>query len=188
MCGRYYIDEKTEKEIEQIIDNVEATGGTGFSSGEIYPSMTPPVITSNKSNVVIANYKWGFSNYSGKGLVINARAETVLEKRTFKHCLENGRCIIPASGFYEWTQNKEKHYFVRNEEEPIYMAGIYQSEAEQNHFVILTTAPNESIVPYHHRMPLIIEKDMIHDWLFEKDSISSIINHKPSALLTNLGK
>ena len=57
--------------------------------------------------------KWRFPGFTGKELLINARAESVLEKRTFQESVRHRRCVVPAKGFYEWNAKKEKYQFER---------------------------------------------------------------------------
>ena len=61
--------------------------------------------------------KWGFPGYQGKGLIINAKSEGVLEKKMFRESMLHRRCAVPAKGFYEWNPQKEKYRFTRTDYE-----------------------------------------------------------------------
>ena len=117
---------------------------------------------------------WGFPAPEGKGLVINARCETVLEKKLFSESVRTRRCLIPASGFYEWSQRKDPYFFAPQSVGPqsgqekgrlLLMAGFYRSWEGTERFVILTTRANASVCGVHPRMPLILEPEDARLWL-----------------------
>lgn len=96
--------------------------------------------------------------------MINARSESVLEKRIFQESVRHRRCVIPAKGFYEWNVKKEKYQFERLDQEAVlFMAGCFQRFQEEEWFVILTTQANASVSLVHHRMPLVLEKNEIEN-------------------------
>lgn len=119
---------------------------------------------------------------NGKQLIFNARSESALEKKMFKESVKHRRVVVPATWFYEWNKNKEKNIFYREKQPVLYMAGLYNYYQSEERFVILTTAANESIKPIHDRMPLLLERDEIEQWLFE-DSLTESLLHKNPALL-----
>ncbi|WP_052481032.1 SOS response-associated peptidase [Gilvimarinus agarilyticus] len=102
---------------------------------------------------------WGIKPSWSKSLLINAQAETVAEKRTFKRAFAESRCVVPCTGYYEWRdeggKRKQKYSFTRADGEPLLMAGIYYP-GDDNALVTLTTAPNQRLAEYHHRMPVFI--------------------------------
>ena len=162
MCGRYAInftDESSDfqeiaKEISRKYNNSKTLAQ--MKTGEVFPTDTVPVLTHKKTQPALM--KWGFSRWDGKGVIINARAETAMEKKTFRSSLLLRRCIIPSSGFYEWTHKnvsptlfdfantsspgtsmsisggkvlKKGKYLLSIPDVPIlYMAGFYNAEAE----------------------------------------------------------
>ena len=75
--------------------------------------------------------------------------------------------MIPAAGFYEWDRQKNKVTFTLPEEGSMYMAGFYRRFDDRDHFISLTTAANESMLPVHDRMPLILPRKDISDWIYE---------------------
>ncbi|MEP0814489.1 MAG: SOS response-associated peptidase [bacterium] len=106
--------------------------------------------------------------------MINARAETVAEKPSFKNALKSRRCLIPADGFYEWTQTsygrKAPIRFTMKDGRPFAMAGLYETWKRPEgdvlfSFTIITTEANEVLRPYHHRMPVIIPPERYALWL-----------------------
>lgn len=141
MCGRYYIDLYTLRKFTKETMN----------TGDIYPGQEALVLV-GKDKVFPKKMKWGiqFQNHQ----VINARIEK-------KYSLP--RCVIPASSFYEWDDNQIKVTFYK-ENQILYFAGYYQN----NHFVIVTTKANESMKEVHSRMPLILKKEQVKDYLSGK--------------------
>ena len=168
MCGVYHIDNKTVKEIQEIVHEITCKLN---QTGDIYPSQSAIVITGRKHKLIAEVMKWGFPHFQGKGLHINARAETVLEKRTFRNSALYHRCVIPACHFYEWDMSKNKATFYREDNSSLFFAGIYNSFEGENRFIILTTEANDSVIKVHDRMPLILERDEIEDWIFDEQFI-----------------
>ena len=105
----------------------------------------------------------------------NARAETVSEKAMFRYAFKSRRCIIPASGFYEWTGPKGErtpHYFSSPSGEPLAFAGLWESwrnPAESAETMLSATiivcGANEWMTRYHDRAPVIIERENFDAWL-----------------------
>ena len=119
---------------------------------------------------LVAN--WGKSDSSGRPL-INARAETVAEKPTFRDSLRRRRCLILADGFYEWQAmgdaKRPMHVALRSRE-PFAFAGLWSmsSDSEGNRIpscAIITTAANDLLTPIHHRMPVILSEELEDLWL-----------------------
>lgn len=105
--------------------------------------------------------------------MINARAETVTEKPSFRAAFKQRRCLILADGFYEWQQqekNKQPFYFRMNDEHPFAFAGLWEHWKSGDGEVIdsctiLTTEPNDLMRPVHNRMPVIIDPKDYDLWL-----------------------
>ncbi len=149
-------------------------GALATSAGDITPGMTTPGIVWNKGtdeDLMLSELFWGIVS-KDKKLIINARAESVTEKSMFSESIRSRRCILPAAGFYEWDASKTKFMFKRMDEKPIYLAGFYDLSENRNSFVILTTAANASMKPVHDRMPVIIDKVNVRDYL--KDSSAAM--------------
>ncbi|MBP2632609.1 MAG: hypothetical protein H6Q70_3237 [Firmicutes bacterium] len=177
MCGRYVIfSDKENKEIMEIIRQVNEKH-KDIKLGEIFPTNVAPVILKDRVDI----FKWGFPNFTKKGIIINARSETAEEKRMFKTSFHERRCVIPSTGFYEW-KGKEKYHFTLPNLPTLYMAGIYNEFADEKCFVILTTKANQSMENIHDRMPVILEKNMIHDWINADDAAIHILHQEPPML------
>jgi putative SOS response-associated peptidase YedK len=107
-------------------------------------------------------------------LLVNARVETMAEKPAFRDALKHGRCIIPASGYYEWHTNPDKskqpYYITMQDGQPMALAGVYSSwmgpNGEEIDSVATITVPaNPQLSAIHHRMPAILRGDEIDAWL-----------------------
>lgn len=194
MCGRYYIDDETAQEIEKLVRKIS---DKMMKKGDVRPADQTMVIhkgtwsdihggTQNGDhngihnevqNLSVSDMAWGFPGFEKQKLLINARSETVMEKAAFKSSFQERRCIIPATGYYEWDKSKNKVQFEREDRNIIYMAGIWKPFEEKERFVILTTAANESVSPVHDRMPLILEENEWEKWILE-DSFCEYAAHK----------
>jgi putative SOS response-associated peptidase YedK len=107
--------------------------------------------------------------------LINARAETVAEKPSFRAAFRQRRCLIPADGFYEWQQvegSRHSHpYFIGlQDKRPFAFAGLYErwESPDGENFdtcTIVTTAANEVLAPIHDRMPVILSPQKYAQWL-----------------------
>lgn len=192
MCGRYYI-EPDNYEMQEIIKGAVKDLGEDkiIKTGEIFPTNKVPILLFEGSKPIVTIMDWGFSNFNNKGVIINARAETALEKRTFHNALINRRCVIPSTGFYEWShtedkKTKDKYLFNIPESSILYMAGLY-SEYEKDgikvkKFVILTTAANESMKDIHDRMPIVLPKENIGRWVNDTNLALDVLQVTPCNL------
>ncbi len=105
--------------------------------------------------------------------LINARAETIAEKPSFKQAFLRRRCLIPADGFYEWKTEgtrKQPYLFKMSDGKPFTFAGIWETwrdraGVEISTCAIITTIPNGLIEKYHDRMPVILEESVRWRWL-----------------------
>ncbi len=172
MCGRYYVDDDTAHQVQEMIRNQDQE----VKTGDIHPSELATVLSCSGAELVAEEQSWGFSGYQGK-LLINARAETITERPAFRDSYISRRCVIPAKGFYEWSPKKEKYRFedVRG---PLFLAGCL----EKGRFVIITTAANASVSPVHERMPLLIQREEIADWITDIDCAGAILKRTPQEL------
>ena len=180
MCCRYYYDVKAEEAIYKAISMKEDKSFLHFER-DIYPSESAPVIAGIKKEADVEEMKWGFPSMIDGKLLINARSETALEKKSFADSALNRRCIIPAALFYEWDRSKNKHMFYLPEK-TIYMAGIYKQFEDGWRYCILTTAANASMSPVHDRMPLILSENDIERYIFDNTKIAEYLKHQPPML------
>ena len=181
MCGRYFISESTAEDIERIVRMVDAE----LTPGDITPGMEAPVIARHKEELCLQKMHWGFQK-PDKGLIINARVETLLHLPLFSESAQHRRCVIPAAGFYEWDRHKNKGVFDLYSQEVLFLAGIYQMWRNRPSFVILTTAANASVVQIHDRMPLMIPKPDIGSWLMDDSRVGEFLQLKMPRLRSHM--
>lgn len=199
MCGHYFLeDANTSKEIKIICDAItkryrESGRSVVLKYGQINPTDSAPVLVEEEHTAQPVLMKWGFPKWKGSGVLINARAETASAKPTFMSCIEKRRCIIPASGFFEWKHHedgaKTKYLLTDDRSTVLQMAGLYSIlENPQGEryaaYVILTVNANESVSPIHERMPLIIEPDQRDPWLQDTGFARSLLLAPCPAILT----
>lgn len=173
MCGRYtlFTEEQTE-DIRNIIREVqEKQPENNMKSGEIFPTNTAPILKAEGSQLGAGLAIWGFPKFDGKGVIINARSETAEQKKMFRESLLTRRCVIPSTGFYEWSQDerKQKYLFRLPDTTALYMAGFYNEFKGERRYVILTADANSSISDVHNRMPVVLDRNSLIDWVFDTE-------------------
>ena len=181
MCGRYYVDDETAREIEKLVRDLDRKLQIEHT-GDVFPSQNATIIKGQTNHLAAEQMKWGFLGFEKGKLLINARAESALERRAFRDSIQNRRCIIPSRGFYEWNKNKEKFTFEREDATVLFMAGCYNRYEDEERFVILTTEANSSVALIHNRMPLILEPEEVEDWVLD-DRATEYLLHKTPGLL-----
>lgn len=167
MCGRYCVDAAVYQEMLKLAGEID---GQLWKNGDIHPTDRAFVLTAHGGRFSAEQMKWGFPRQEGSGVLINARAETALEKKTFRDSVLYRRCIIPACHFYEWDRTKVKAEFTRPDNPVLYMAGFYREFTGQPSFMILTTAANASVSMVHDRMPLLLDEDELGRWLRKEEA------------------
>ena len=173
MCGRYSLfTEEENQEIMRIVKSLDNRyPGNNMKHGEIFPTNTAPILCLEENGIKPELSTWGFPRFGAKGVIINARSETADSRPMFKKSLHTRRCVVPSTGFYEWSQSgtKTKYRFNLPNDHTLYMAGIFNEFNGENKFVILTTNANNSIADVHNRMPVILKKEMAEDWIMSEE-------------------
>jgi putative SOS response-associated peptidase YedK len=175
MCGRYVFDESTIAQIGPELD-AEWNAPQPAARYNVAPSQHAPVVVEREGRRTVEMYRWGFQrpNRETGGIIqlVNARAERVAWN--FGEAFRHTRCLVPASGFYEWHREgrtKQPHYIQGAGGGLLTFAGLWepwQPDAEAEPvptFVILTTAGNGMMAPIHHRMPVILDGADRDAWL-----------------------
>jgi len=173
MCGRF-----------TIVPTVSFYERFGLPPGpeltpryNVAPGQEVPVIVRGDRNRVVP-MTWGLVPVSGRGPgarkpVINARAETLLERPVFRDAVRKNRCLVPASGFYEWKREGTRKIplYIRLTGVPLFaFAGLYSapedaSGREHGTFTIVTTEPNRLVAGLHDRMPAILPRGKEETWI-----------------------
>lgn len=189
MCGRYVLFSDPEMaEIREIIEEVQRQNPE-IKTGEIFPTNSAPVLLQENGKLIPHAIKWGFPDFRSKGVIINARAETAPEKPMFRRSLAGKRCIIPSCGFYEWSHDrgpKTKYQFNLPNGGALYMAGLYNDFGGERRFVILTTASNESIRKVHLRMPVVLTRQEMDQWIDSYQGALDILQSSRPELVKQL--
>ena len=193
MCGRYLaIMEGEIVEYREIINEInerykDAPELDAVAKTEVFPTNISPVLVPEPGRAAPLLMKWGFPKWDGKGVIINARSETALDKKMFRVPLMKRRCVIPSAGFYEWRQEtgkKQKYLFRLPDTKVLYMAGLFDTFGADNAYVVITTQANETMAPYHDRMPLILPPESIDSWLYDLPFALDSLNAPCTAQLT----
>jgi putative SOS response-associated peptidase YedK len=177
MCGRYSTTNTTSAALRERFA-VQHGLETYQPSANVKPTQDAPVVLIHDGERELAEMRWGLIPAWAKDVAIgskmfNARAETLAEKPSFRHAFRRRRCLIPATGFYEWqAHGREKipHRFIVGNGDVFAFAGLYESwrsgDGEPIHsFTIITTTPNEMVAPVHNRMPVILPRAAEAVWL-----------------------
>jgi putative SOS response-associated peptidase YedK len=179
MCGRFALTLSISELLELFGIDPAQTQDLDFSASyNIAPSQQVLGIRQSEDDTrILKAYRWGLipswaKDSSIGAKMINARAETVAEKPSFKAAFRSRRCLIPASAFYEWSQvdaQKLPYCIRRRDTVPIAMAGIWESwqgpQGPIRSCAILTTGANQILAPIHQRMPVILDAEEIERWL-----------------------
>ena len=178
MCGRFTLTRQNRRELAQLLGVDEDDPRDYRPRYNIAPTDRHFIVTSKYERRTARAASWGLvnswaSDNSRAGQCINAKAETLEERQTFREALLQRRCVLPADGFYDWRGPKTQR-------EPMWIhpadgglllfAGSYESwQAKpgewQRTFTIITTNANELIKPIHDRLPVILDERVAEDWM-----------------------
>ena len=169
MCGRY-THQYTWREIHDFLDfRWDAALEDPEPSFNVAPTQTAPVMRHDGA----AMLRWGLVPSWAKdekigARCINARAETLQEKPAFRAAFQQRRCIVPASGFYEWAKvdsGKVPNYVYARDGTPLLLAGLWEARGDLETFAIVTCAANPFMRRLHDRMPVILSPESALHWL-----------------------
>lgn len=189
MCGRFYLDTPREHLREQFALKQMPLLAGRFN---IAPSQDIAAIREGEAGRELVMLHWGLIPHWAKEektkfSMINARAETVATKPAYRSAFRQRRCLVPASGFFEWkpTGRGRQPYAVRLKDTDLFaFAGLWEHwEGEDGKTIesctIIVTNANELLLPIHDRMPVILAPADYDDWLDSKTA-------EPDCLLTLL--
>ena len=156
----------------------------------ICPTQDVHAVTSEAGARRLRALRWGLVPHWAKAptdgpLLINARAETVAEKPAFRDAVRNRRCLVPTSGFYEWTKDGDGNrlpWFIHSDA-PLVLAGIWQDwtkgEETLSTCAVVTTAAEGPLTELHHRVPVILAPEDWALWLGEEEGKAAPLMRAP---------
>ncbi len=176
----------------QLFEAAPANDLPDVPNYNVCPTNRVHVVTSGEGGRRLVAMRWGFIPHWYKKpndgpLLINARAETVADKPAFRKAARERRCLVPASGFYEWTKDADDNrlpwYITHADGSPIAFAGVWQDWARGDEAfttcAIVTTESNGGVAKIHHRMPVAIAPDDWPLWLGEAGKGAATLMHAP---------
>ncbi|MGX8852922.1 SOS response-associated peptidase [Amedibacillus sp. YH-ame10] len=166
MCGRYFFMLEDNPAFQKLRHKIDQLALFEYAQEEVFPSNDALVLLSATKDYTLDVMKWGLQGYTSN-LLINARSESIEDKKTFQTMLHN-RCLIPCNGFFEWKRvgkRKQKVYIRRDDTPLFYLAGIYN---EQKEFVIVTGESEADMLNLHNRTPIILTEEQIPLYLEEQ--------------------
>ncbi len=178
MCGRF-VGYRTLEELRRYFP-IDRALCAATSNYNVAPSQQVLAIVRENEDHVLDRFHWGLVPFWAKDVsigqrMINARAETVATKPSFRNAFGKRRCLILADGFYEWTGkkgNKQPVLITLPSGEPFAFAGLWEiwndkskPDSTYQSCTIITTAASEAIKPVHNRMPMVLRPEVYADWL-----------------------
>ena len=187
MCGRYALNISGEDLAIEFTAGIKDSAFTP-SNWNISPTTAVPFINADDEKGEIRNVNtasWGLipswaKDASRASNAINARVESISEKPTFKSAFKSRRCLVPVTGYYEWATElgkykpKQPFYISHKNKHSLAIAGIYESWINPASKSSLTTAAIITrqafgiVAPIHHRMPVILPKELWSTWIGNK--------------------
>jgi len=181
MCGRFTLTTPAQQ-LASLFDFLEPRGDDGggmFSRFNIAPTQDVAAVRDpgDGTKPAIVALRWGLvpswaDDPKIGNRLINARAETVTEKPSFRDSFRSRRCLILADGFFEWKtadRVKQPFYIRRADRAPLAFAGVWDrwtaGPAPIESCTILTTTANELLAPMHQRMPVLLDAEHFREWL-----------------------
>ncbi len=196
MCGRYNITRTDALQARFDLDGLLPALAPVYN---VAPSMRMPVVVRHSPNS-LELARWGFvpawaKEKPGTRDLINARDDRLRASTTFAPAFASSRCIVPATGFYEWRKvgsTKVPYHIRRTDQDLFGFAGLLLSPRDPQGgahpaYVIITTSPNATRAPIHHRMPAILTAENEDSWLDpdhgDVESLLALLRPYPDELL-----
>ena len=201
MCGRYKLedkidDERLEEQVRQAIRVAVKLDARMVTAGDVRPTDVAPVIAPSARNRALGAFpmQWGFRHPKRGMLVFNTRMETALARDMFVGSVNDRRCLIPASCYYEWKKidpkRKDRYAFHAQDGSPLYMAGLYIRTSDAHRlpcFTILTQDADRAIRDLHPRMPVLVPYARAEEWLSSDTDFMGFLQNARVDVAAELG-
>ena len=199
MCGRF-VGYRNLDELKEIFP-IDRSACEVTANYNVAPSQEILAIFNHEGENWLDKFHWGLVPFWAKDTaignrMINARAETVAEKPSFKNAFKKRRCLIIADGFYEWKGpkgQKQPMFITRPDKKPFAFAGLWETWGKKDQdplyksCTIITTKACEALRHIHHRMPVIFKPEAYESWLNPANQdVNALKNILQQALLTDL--
>ncbi|MGH8581343.1 MAG: SOS response-associated peptidase [Gammaproteobacteria bacterium] len=173
MCGRYALHASAE----ELQARLSLSGVPDFAPRyNLTPSQQVPAILVRDGVRELVPIRWGLVPHWARdpriGWMVNARSETVADKPVFRNAFRRRRCLIPASGYYEWRVQigAKRPYYIHLADTPVFaFAGLWENWQRDGPGIdsctIITTEANDILRPIHERMPVILAPGQYRQWL-----------------------
>ncbi|RRO15182.1 SOS response-associated peptidase [Saccharopolyspora rhizosphaerae] len=197
MCGRYAVRQDPAA-LAQEFAAADRTGGATGADFNITPTKTVPIVVQRGAERSVRPVRWGLvptwaEEADGGPPMINARAETITTKPAFSESARRRRCLMPATGWYEWKPGdarRQPHLCRRRDGRSLAMAAVFSAWWDPKSIrqplvtcAVVTTAAAGELAEVHHRMPLVLPEDRWADWLDPRRSeIDELLRPEPSVL------
>jgi putative SOS response-associated peptidase YedK len=201
VCGRLSLTSSGHREAAQLIAGLvprfePATLATWLARADYRPSYNVGpgrdhwVVRARAGRPILVRAHWGLVRPAPRGLIINARAETLRERPMFRSAFDEGRCLVVADGFFEWDRrgaHPQPWWFRDAAHRGLLFAAVmteaHEAEA-RDAFAIVTVPANEQIAAFHGRMPAIIDTAVHEQWLFgpPPDAAQLLVSSAPDTL------
>ena len=183
MCGRYTVFDPDEN---SMMNRFLKDAGLFEAKTDIYPSDPAPIVAPGQNGLEIRLSFFGFPPIgNGTKPVINARCETADSKPYFSSALMLRRCVIPATGFYEWSRDElhTKYIFTPKQGTMLFMAGAYNEYGGIKRFVIFTRSANGDMEDIHSRMPVLLNQNKVREYILAPYAYEDAFCRVPPSLL-----
>jgi len=173
MCGRYVLEDWSD-DVAALFSGAD-NKGSSFSNFNAAPTQTMPIIAVLDGKRVVEPMRWGLipswsKEPESRYATFNARSEDLFSKPTWRGPARYHRCLVPATGFYEWQKqngNTKQPMLIRPDDQKYFaFAGLFDVWRDDLFsYSIVTTTPNKEMSTVHNRMPVILHPDDWDDWL-----------------------
>ena len=197
MCGRFVRSFTNQELIQELGLFIEVTDSAPTSvepnNFNVAPTTLITAATCRDERASLELMRWGFT-MRGRNViddsraasrthtpVINARIETVTEKPMFRRLIDQHRCVVPMSGFYEWKRDgnrKTPFYISRHDGQTMWVAGLWRHESfdDQEHVALLTMESDVNIAHIHNRVPVQLSLNDAVEWMTTHEPTDALIH------------